>query len=248
MDRALYVAMSGAKNNMISQASHSNNLANARTTAFKSDFAQARSMPVWGEHFPTRAYALTERPGSDFNDGPLVETGNDLDLAIEGDGMFGVVDQLGNEAYSRRGDLTVTALGELINGDGLQMVGDGGPIVLPEFEKLHVGEDGIISIRPPGAGPEALVVVDQIKLVNPELNAMEKGTDGLFRVIDNNQQVLPADPALRVVSGFTEGSNVNAVNELTHILALTRQYEIQIKMMKTSEDVSKSSEQILRIS
>lgn len=247
MDRALYIAMSGAKYNMVSQTAHSNNLANANTTAFKSDFAQARSMPVWGEHFPTRAYALTERPGSDFNDGPMVQTGNDLDLAVAGDGMFSVIDETGQEAYSRRGDMTVTPLGELINGDGLQMVGEGGPIVLPPYEKLHFGEDGTISIRPPGAGPQALVVIDQMKMVNPDLSTMEKGTDGLFRVINNNQQVLEADLTVRTASGFVEGSNVNAVNELTHILSLNRQYEMQVKMMKTAEEVSRSSEQILQL-
>ncbi len=250
MDRAIYIAMSGAKQNMWSQTAHSNNLANARTTGFKADWTQARSMPVWGEHYPTRAYALAERPASDFNDGALVETGNDLDLAIQGDGFFAVQSQTGEEAYTRRGDLSVTPLGQLINGEGLPVIGGGGPIVLPEFEKIHIGEDGTISIRPAGAGPNALAVIDQIKIVDPDLQTMDKGTDGLFRPLElpPGVAVLPADPNLRVASGFIEGSNVNSVNELTSILSLSRQYEIQVKMMKTAEDVSKASERILQIS
>ena len=249
MDRAIYIAMSGAKQNMWAQTSHANNLANANTTGFKADWEQARSMPVWGEHYPTRAFALTERPATDFNDGPLVETGNDLDIAIQGDGLFAVIGPDGQEAYTRRGDLTVTALGQVINGDGYQLVGGGGPIALDQFEKIHFGDDGTISIRPLGAGPDQLDVVDQVKIVNPDLRQMEKGTDGLFRQIGAPPgQVLPAVPELRIVGGFVEGSNVNSVHELTNILALTRQYEMQVKMMKTAEDVSKASERLLQIS
>ena len=62
MDKALYIGMSGAKQNMLAQQAHANNLANVSTTGFKKDFAQARSMPVYGEHHPTRAYAMTVKP------------------------------------------------------------------------------------------------------------------------------------------------------------------------------------------
>jgi flagellar basal-body rod protein FlgF len=246
MDRALYIAMTGAKNNMMAQTSHSNNLANASTTGFRADWAQARAMPVYGEHFPTRAYSMTERPATDFNDGPLIETGNDLDVAVAGDGFLSVLDAEGNEAYTRRGDLAVTPLGELINGVGQPVLGNGGPIVLPPYEKLEIASDGTISIRPAGAGPNEMLVIDALKIVNPDLQNLDKGTDGLFRPREGDQ-VLAGDPALQVVSGFVEGSNVNAVAELTNILAINRQYEMQIKMMKASDDVSQAAEQLLRL-
>jgi flagellar basal-body rod protein FlgF len=246
MDRALYIAMTGAKNNMMAQTSHSNNLANASTTGFRADWAQARSMPVYGEHFPTRAYSMTERPATDFNDGPLIETGSELDVAIAGDGFLSILDAEGNEAYTRRGDLAVTPLGELINGVGQPVLGNGGPVVLPPYEKIEIGNDGTISIRPAGAGPNEMLVIDAIKIVNPDLQNLEKGTDGLFRPREGDA-VLAGDPTLRVVSGFVEGSNVNAVSELTNILAINRQYEMQIKMMKAADDVSKAAEQLLRL-
>lgn len=246
MDRALYIAMTGAKNNMMAQTSHSNNLANASTTGFRADWAQARTMPVYGEHFPTRAYSMTERPATDFNDGPLIETGNELDVAVGGDGFLSVLDAEGNEAYTRRGDLAVTPLGELINGVGQPVLGNGGPIVLPPYEKLEIAGDGTISIRPAGGGPNEMLVIDALKVVNPDLQNFEKGTDGLFRPREG-EAVLAGDPALRVVSGFVEGSNVNAVAELTNILAINRQYEMQIKMMKASDDVSQAAEQLLRL-
>ena len=71
MDKALYIAMTGAKHNMMAQTVHANNLANLNTTGFRSDFAQARSMAVYyGEGQPTRAYALTESPATDFQQWP----------------------------------------------------------------------------------------------------------------------------------------------------------------------------------
>ncbi|MEJ2046141.1 MAG: flagellar basal body rod protein FlgF [Reinekea sp.] len=247
MDRAVYIAMTGAKNNMLSQTSHSNNLANARTYGFKADWAQARAIPVWGEYQPSRAFSLTERPASDFNDGALIETGNELDTAISGNGFFAVVDDNGQEAYTRRGDFAVTPLGELINGSGQSVIGEGGPIELPPYEKVEIAGDGSISIRPVGAGPNAMVVVDALKIVNPDFQNFEKGTDGLFRPVAGNP-VLLDDPALTVVSGFVEASNVNSVAELTNLLSLNRQYETQVKMMKTADDISKSSERILQLS
>lgn len=247
MDRAVYIAMTGAKNNMYSQASHSNNLANTGTYGFKSDFEQARAISVWGDHHPSRAFALTERPASDFADGSLIETGNELDTAIAGGGFFAVMDATGQEAYTRRGDFSVTPLGELINGSGQQVMGEGGPIVLPEYEKLEIGSDGVISIRPAGAGPDQLVVVDTLKLVNPDLQNFEKGEDGLFRPT-GGEAVLPVDETLSVVSGFVEGSNVNAVTELTNLLAISHQYETQVKMMKTADDMSQAASRILQLS
>ena len=65
MDKALYIGMSGAKQNMLSQRAHANNLANVSTTGFKAAFAQARRMPGCGDHHPTRAYAMAQRSGTD---------------------------------------------------------------------------------------------------------------------------------------------------------------------------------------
>ena len=244
MDRALFIAMTGAKNNMFSQTAHANNLANARTTGFKADFAQARAMPVFGEHHPSRAYSMSERPASDFNDGSLIATGNALDISIMGDGFFEVTGEDGAVGYTRRGDLSVAPDGSLINGVGQPINGGGGAITLPAYENVHIGEDGTITIRPAGAGPDALVVVDQIKIVNPDFQNFEKGTDGLFRPLDGG--VLEQDPLLRVASGFVENSNVNAVNELVNILSISRQYETQVKMMRSADEMTQKSAELLR--
>jgi flagellar basal-body rod protein FlgF len=247
MDRALYIAMSGAKQNVVSQTAHSNNLANASTTGFRSDYTQSRAQPVFGDHFPSRAFAMAERPASDLRQGPLQQTGRQMDVSIEGPGWFVVEGADGEEAYTRAGDLSVAPDGRLMNARGLQMMGDGGPIVLPPFETIEIGRDGTISIRPQGEAAAAVAEVVQLRLVNPDGKTLEKGTDGLFRIRDRQPGDPGAnvDPNMSLVNGFVEGSNVNAVTELTQVLAMNRQYEMQIKLMKTADENSAAATQLL---
>ena len=90
MDKMLYLAMSGASQNTLAQRAHANNLANLSTSGFRRDFEQARSMPLFGDGYPARVYAMSERPATDFTPGTLQETGNELDVAIEGQGWLAV--------------------------------------------------------------------------------------------------------------------------------------------------------------
>jgi len=248
MDRALYIAMSGAKQNALGVAASANNLANVSTTGFRQDFEQARSMPVFGDFYPTRAYAMEERPASDFNPGTLVHTARDLDLAIENEGWFAVQDDSGEEAYTRRGDLKVDQLGRLMNGEGKQLMGNAGPIVLPPFEKIEVAKDGTISILALGDDPAVVANVSQLKLVKPDLTEMEKGEDGLFHMRGAQQgDVQPFDDSVNLEIGHLEHSNVNSVQALTDMLALQRQYEMQVKMMKTVDENAQTTASIMDI-
>ena len=245
MDRALYIAMSGAKQNTLGQAAHSNNLANVNTNGFRSDYTQSRAQGVFGEHFPTRAFAMTERPASDFRQGPLIQTGNMLDVAIKGDGWFAVQAPNGDEAYTRLGDLSVAPDGRLLNGAGLQLIGDGGPIIVPEYQTIEVSSAGIISIQPMGEVPAAMAEPIQLKLVRPDVQQLEKGEDGLFRFRDPNTPPAMADATVTLENGFLEGSNVNAVTELTSLISLNRQFEMQLKMMKHVDENSATTTQLL---
>lgn len=245
MDRALYIAMSGAVQNTLGQTAHANNLANVSTTGFRSDYTQSRAMGVFGDHFPTRAYAMTERPASDLSQGSMIQTDRNMDLAIEGDGWFAVQGPDGNEAYTRAGDLSVDAFGRLVNGKGLQLLGTGGPVVLPEYEQIDISKAGIITIQPKGEDPTAVAEPVQLKLVNPDSDLLEKGEDGLFRFRD--PEVGPANPDLNVTvaGGFLEGSNVNPVGEMTSLIQLNRQYEMQVKMMKRADELAAATTQLL---
>ncbi len=243
MDKSLYVAMTGAKHNMLGQAARANNLANVNTIGFRADFEQARSMPVYyGDGHPTRAYALTENPAVNYNSGPLLSTGRDLDIAVENEGFITVQAPDGTEAYTRVGSLKVNSAGMLLTGNDLPVMGNGGPITLPEYDKIEIGVDGTISIVIKGTPPDTLAEVDRIKLVNPDTKDLRKRPDGLL----SSERELEADANISVAPGFLEGSNVNAIEELTRILTLARQYEMSIKLMQNAKENSETSARMIQ--
>lgn len=246
MDKLLYVSMTGASQNSLAQRTHANNLANISTTGFRRDFEQARAMQVFGEVHPSRVYALSERPGTDFAPGSLQETGRDLDVAVGGEGWIAVQANDGSEALVRTASMNIDAMGVLRTASGLPVLGNAGPIAVPPEQKIDIGSDGTISIRALGEAPNVLAEVDRIRLVNPDPKQLEKGLDGLIRYKGGDELV--ADATVQVTSGFLESSNVNAVAEMTSMLALSRQFELSVKMMRTAEENSSAMSRVLQIS
>ena len=248
MDKLLYIAMSGAKENMNSLAVRSNNLANANTLGFKADFEQARAMQAYGDGLPSRVFSMSERPGQSYQQGSLQTTGRDLDVAVQGDGWLTVQDANGKEAYTRNGSLQVSPLGVLQTSTGLNVLDSNGqPITLPmPLEKIQITEDGTINARLEGAEPVAVENLQQLKLVNPVNKDLTKGEDGLFRRIDGGTETASAN--VRLASGALENSNVNVVEELTNLIKLQRQFETQIKMMATAEKNDESQNQLMKLS
>ena len=246
MDRSLYVAMNGAKQTLLAQTSNTNNLANSQTTGFKADFNQFRSMPVFGPGFPSRVYAMTERPGTDFSPGSIHTTGRDLDVAVNGDGWIAVLNQDGKEAYTRAGNLRVTPQGLLQTGTGQPVLGDNGPLAIPEADKLEIGRDGTISIIPIGDNATTLVQVGRIKLVNPALSDLEKLNDGLMSLKEDVAKP-KADANIVLVQGALEGSNVNAIDAMVEMIELARNFELQVKVMQTVDDNSGASSRLMQM-
>jgi len=245
MDKMLYISMTGASQNTKALQAHANNLANVSTSGFRRDFEQARSMPVFGDGLPARAYAMTERPATDFSYGTLQETGRDLDVAVQGDAWIAVQSADGSEAYVRTASMQIDALGILRTAAGLPVLGNAGPIAVPPEQKVEIGQDGTISIRSLGEAPDVMAEVDRIKLVMPEPRLLEKGQDGLIRAKDG--QDFEPEANARMISGFTESSNVNAVAEMTSMLSLSRQFELHVKMMRTAEDNSSAMARIMQL-
>lgn len=248
MDRALYLAMSGAKQDMYGMQVHANNLANVRTTGFRADLEQARSMQAYGEGLPSRVFAMTERPGQSFAQGSVMTTGRNLDVTVEGDGWLAVLDPTGQEAYTRAGNLKIDETGMLQNGSGHLMMGEnGGPIFIPlPINKIQIGNDGTISVLPQGAPPDAMEVVDRLKLVRPDNRDLYKDVNGLFKS-KNPGETFDADAGVTLLTGAIEGSNVNAVGEMTSMIDLQRHFEMQVKLMKTAEEMDSASSSLLRL-
>jgi len=175
-----------------------------------------------------------------------VQTNRDLDAAIQGDGWFSVQAADGQEAYSRDGSFQLGPDGMLTDMHGNIVMGDNGPIFLPvPLDNLNIAMDGTISTRPVGAPENVSEEVGRLKLVNPDLDNMEKGYDGLFRTKDGVPA--DADPNVMVRTGMLEGSNVNAVDEMVNMISLQRHYEMQVKMMKQADELSTRGNQLLRI-
>jgi flagellar basal-body rod protein FlgF len=244
MDRSLYVAMSGAKQIEYQQITNTHNLANASTTGFRADFDTFNSLPVYGPGNPTRVYSQDNRTGINFEAGTVAQTGRDLDISVNGTGFIAIQSPEGGEAYTRAGDLRVTTGGLLQTGKGEPVMGNAGPIALPPYSKLEIGADGTLSIIPIGDGATELATIDRIKLVNPSVDQLEKGMDGLIRSVDG--QPIEADAFVQISSGTLESSNVNAVSELLNMIDLARRFEMHVKLMETVRDVDQSSATILR--
>ena len=245
MDKLLYIAMSGAKQNMQALSINANNLANANTTGFKADLAQARSMQAFGEGHASRVFSMTERASQNFDSGAIIHTGRSLDVAIEGDGFFAVQAENGQEAYTRGGHLRLTETGALETNDGELVIGENGPIIIPlPVNNIQISRDGTIMVQPEGAPSSVQEEVARIKLVNPDVRLVEKGNDGLYRAKNGGQLI--ADVNVNVLGGSLESSNVNPINEMTEMIALQRQFEMQLKMMKTAEEIDASAASLLR--
>lgn len=152
----------------------------------------------------------------------------------------------GEEAYTRAGDLRVSGHGLLETGAGYSVLGNAGPIAIPPAEKIEIGHDGTISVRPLGLPSDSLAEIDRIKLVNPALELMYKDSDGLFRLEGSAGPI--ADAGVTLVPGSLERSNVNAVDAMVNMITLARRFEMQVKMMHAAEETDRSAASILQLS
>lgn len=240
----IYVAMSGARQVMLKQASNSHNLANLNTTGFKADIDNFKAMQVYGPGEASRVYGEDHRMGVDHTPGQLISTGVPLDVAIEGDGFIAIQDIDGSEAYTRNGNLKVTEQGLLVTSAGDPVLGDGGPITLSAYEDILIGKDGTITIKPLGQGGGELAVLDRIKLVNPDTKNVERNARGLFTTKNGAE---PANADVSLASETLETSNVNSVDALVTMIELSRQFETQVKLMSAAEDNDVAAAQLLKM-
>ncbi len=244
MDRSVYISMTGATQTMRAQDAVSHNLANASTVGFKSELSAFQSLPVQGDGAATRINAVAQGIGEDESQGAPLQTGRSLDMAVRGNGWIAVQSPDGTEAYTRAGDLQMSSDGTLTDSRGNPVLGNSGPINVPNSAQISIGNDGTVSSVPLGQGPSTVAEVDRIKLVNPGPGALTKGPDGLMHLPGGGQA--QADPAVLVTPGALESSNVNASSELAKMITLSRQYEMQVRSIKTSEDDSDASTKLLQ--
>ncbi|WP_016603084.1 flagellar basal body rod protein FlgF, partial [Yersinia pestis] len=202
---------------------------------------KATATQVMGGGYSSRVAVLSQNAGVDMTPASLQETGRDLDIALKNQGLIAVLSG-GREAYTRNGQMDVSAEGALtIN--GLPVLGDGGPIVLPPYSALSIADDGTIAIIPQAGGIKTPEEIERIKLVDIPANQLRKNNRGL---LVSNRGPAARDETVQVVNKHLESSNVSAISEMIASISLSRQFEAQIKMMKVAEDLAQAGNRMIR--
>lgn len=245
MDRLVHTAMTAMRGAMARQTAIANNLANANTTGFRAEIANASTTWLNGPGVNARAQASEQVIAADMASGTVTQTGNPLDIALNGDALLTVQAPDGDEAYTRRGDLTMSESGLLTTGDGHPVLGEGGPITLPPADSITIAKDGGIWIVPQGGDPAQSQQVDRLKLASPQGSQIAKGLDGLFR--EQNGGVLPSDPDATVTAEALEGSNVNPTLALVQMIDASRAWETQIKLVSTAKEMDDGGASLMRL-
>jgi flagellar basal-body rod protein FlgF len=225
MSNGIYAATAGAVAQSAALDTTANNIANASTTGFRGDkvtfreaLAAARSVDL------ASVGAATNR--LDSTAGAIVQTGNPLDLALEGDGYFAVTTPAGPR-YTRAGNFALDAQRRLVTADGLAVRGDGGaPIVAPpDARDLAVAPDGTVSADGAPIGKLALARFAPAQL------RREGGS-----LVSATGRPLAGDPPA-VRAGMLESSNVNVVRGVVDLVKVSRTYESLMRIIQGYHDV-----------
>jgi flagellar basal-body rod protein FlgF len=131
------------------------------------------------------------------------------------------------------------------NGAGHLVLGDGGPLSVPQNVQIQIGGDGTVTVVPVGQGPEAPTTIGRLKVVEALPQQLERGADGLMRA--RPDQTLEPAAGSTVSSGALEGSNVNLAESMVTMIQLARQFEMQVKLMRTAEQNDQASASLLRM-
>lgn len=209
-----------------------NNVANMNTVGFRREALalEAYEMPVARANTfrrPDRieTFVADWMSATDYAAGEIVQTGNPLDVALEGDGFL-VVETPAGERYTRAGNLTLDATGTLVTPDGDPVLGEGGRIVFAAEEgDIAIGRDGTIATSAGAKGRLRLVRFDDPR-------TLQHAGENLFA----GANPLPA-PATRVMQGAIENSNVNGIEEMTRLVEVTRAYEQVARMVEDQDDL-----------
>jgi len=211
-----YSALSGMQQRLSDLDRVAADLANIGTAGYKAERAASNTAerPSFGALLDSAIDVVSGKTKTDFRPGMTVQTGRDLDVAIEGDGFF-VIDTPAGERYTRGGAFTRGQDGVLMTNDGAKVLGDGGEIKLPQG-KVLIGEDGSVRVGTAVVGTLRIVTFE-----NRERDLIRE-SGARFRAVDNAD---PYDAPVSVVGGALEQSNVSAVERMAHLTELTRAFE-----------------------
>jgi flagellar basal-body rod protein FlgF len=254
MDRLAFNAVAAINEQRVARQMSTNELANVATVGFKRSFeASVRAIEVEGSGLKTRfqPQSFTEDYIS-MRPGPVIVTGNDLDLSFSADTVMGVSAGDGKLAFTRRGDLRVNASGALETGNGFVVrAQSGGPLTVPPGVKISINSDGsVYGIDPAQVGVVQPVLVGNILLRDSSKTPLQRREDGLFAVAGapQGEDITPGPKAPGLTSGALEGSNVNAMGVMIKMMDQSRSFEMQVNMIKESKTCDESGATMMKAS
>lgn len=251
MDHAIYTAMGAASQTLDQQAVTASNLANASTPGFRAQLNALRAVPVSGWSLPTRTLVAASTPGADMSQGAMDYTERPLDVAVQQDGWLAVRTADGSEAYTRNGNMQISPTGTLTV-QGNPVMGDGGPIVIPQGTEITIAADGSITGLNAGDSPNATVQLGKLKLIRATGQELQRSDDGMFRPTAATQATrgaaLQADATMQVMPGVLEGSNVKPVETMVDMIANARRFEMQMKVITNVDENEQKANQLLNMS
>lgn len=251
MDHAIYTAMDAASQTLNLQAVAANNMANSTTPGFRAQLAAMRAVPVDGESLDTRTLVTASTPMNDLSMGRFDYTGRPLDVALQQDGWLELQMSNGTEAYTRDGNLQISPDG-MLTVEGHPVMGDNGPISVPDWAQLTIAADGTITALGAGDNPNATTQIGRLKLVKATASEVVHGDDGLFHLSAEAEQKrgasLPLDPTVKVMPGVLEGSNVQPVEAMISMISNARRFEMQMKVIRSVDDNEQKANQLLSLS
>lgn len=240
MDNALLVGLSRQMSLRRELDVIANNIANLNTSGFKGEsmmFEQYLDPTARHEYFPGNdrriSFVIDRATVQDFSQGPLQRTEAPLDLALDGQGFFAVQTPNG-ERYARGGNFHLNPQGQLVNANGLPVLGQGGPITFePNDTNFTVAGDGTVS-TPNGDRGKLRVV----RFANP--HQLTQQGEGLWAAPAG---VVPqvADTTTRVIQGSLEKSNVHAVREMNRLIEVTRSYTNVATMQQRTDELRRKA-------
>lgn len=253
MMRSLYVAATGLEGEQTKMDVIANNLANVNTTGFKQSRAVFQDLLYQNLRQPGAQSSQTTQYPSGLQlgtgvrivsterlmtQGNLTQTGNSLDVGINGQGFFQIMQPNGTIAYSRDGTFQMNNQGQLVTSNGYLLQP---PVTIPpNSQSITIGSDGTVSVVLPGqAQPQQVGTIQLANFINP--TGLQSLGDNLYLQTGSSGAPQTGQPTLNglgsVQQGYLESSNVNVVSELVNMISTQRAYEINSKAVSTSDSM-----------
>ena len=232
METPTYIALSRQMALQAQMDVVANNIANANTQGFKAEMLLMSEVDLPAEQGAKLAYVQDFATARDFSPGTLRPTGNDLDMAIQGDGFFAVQTPDGTR-YTRVGRFQLDKDGTLVTTQGYPVLAGGSPVTVnPDDGPVNVAEDGSISTDRARNGTQ-LQVVGKLDVVDfAKRDALVPNQDNLF---DAGAQA-PITAKGKVAQRMLEDSNVNPIIEMTNMIQVTRNYQTVQRFLDGEHD------------